>query len=270
MKTLFFRPRRRLPVDFLPESTQFFKRIAANGGTIGNAAMAAVDQFVRELYQRELWHKLLDVGVFAGDQLTAALVKLKCASGAPETFVNVNFVAGDYVETGATAGLLGNGSTKCLRTGCSPAALEATGHLSVYTRDNLPGTGMHGMMGASSGADEFSLVQSASALTGRFGQTAATTVADLNKGFLCVARMGPTDLRLYRDGTQVDLNSTSVTPGSVTDDIALFGITSMGSPSLLTNLRAAFYSVGRALTPAEVSSLYTAVQMFQTALNRAV
>jgi hypothetical protein len=55
MKLFYLRPRRRMALDHLPESLDYFQRIAQNGGTISTPSMKAADDFVRALFDANLW-----------------------------------------------------------------------------------------------------------------------------------------------------------------------------------------------------------------------
>jgi hypothetical protein len=52
--------------------------------------------------------------------------------------------------------------------------------------------------------------------------------------------------------------------------VFLGGVNEDGNPVLRTTRSMAFFSMGDALTPAQISTMYTAVQRFQTTLGRQV
>ena len=98
------------------DAQEYFNAIVTNGGSIGTSARNAVNSFIVGLKADGLWSLIYDMGLFAGvDQLAAALVKVKTPLSS-RLLTNVNFVSGDYVATGSTAGLKGNGSSKALDT----------------------------------------------------------------------------------------------------------------------------------------------------------
>jgi hypothetical protein len=94
----------------------YFDNIVSNGGSISKSSKAYVNNFVVSLKTAGIWNSLYEIYPFMGDQLSAALVKLK-ATSSPSNFVNHGFVSGDYTETGASGGLKGNGLTKYLDSG---------------------------------------------------------------------------------------------------------------------------------------------------------
>lgn len=257
-----------MATEYLPETIACISRIAANGGSISNSSILAVDLFVRALFDGGLWDKIKDMGVFAGGQLAAALVKLKNLPGSPSVLTNLNFVAGDYAETGASGGLLGNGATKALRTGVAQSALGPAAHASFYLREAMPNTSIHAMLGAGTAGEDFVLMQTTTEMRALYGKAVFANIADLGTGFWCVNRTGSADLVLYKNGAPVAVNATAATPGSTSNDFALFAENVDGTNTNYLNRRGCFYSLGDPLNAAEMAALYGAVQALQTALNR--
>jgi len=257
-----------MALDALPESQDYFQRIALNGGTISSASMKAADDFARALFDANLWWKILDMGLFAGDQLAAAMVKLKYTSGAG-VLVNNNFVAADYVERGTSGGLGGDGSTKSLRTGLVQSAVGATGHIAFYLREDFSPGFYECMAGVSAGGDDYLLFQADTSIQVRFGQTQLANRTDLTRGFWCGGREADGTLCLYKNGILQQVNVNPVTPAGTTQDFHVFAKNGNGTPVNHVDRRGGFYCIGQALTPTDQASLYNAVQTFQQALNRA-
>lgn len=95
------------------DADNYFQRITNATGTISVSHQAAITTFVESAKAHGYWDNLIDVGPFAGDQLSAALVKLKYATNGSSTLSNIGFVSGDYTPT---TGLQGNGTSKYLNT----------------------------------------------------------------------------------------------------------------------------------------------------------
>jgi hypothetical protein len=269
MKLFYLRPRRRMALDYLPESLDYFQRIVLNGGTISSISMKAADDLVRALLNANLWWKILDMGLFAGDQLAAAMVKLKYTTG-PGVLVNNNFVAADFVEQGASGGLHGDGSTKSLRTGLPQNAVGATGHIAFYLREDFSPGFYECVAGVSVGGDDYLLMQADTSIQTRFGQTQIAIRTDLTRGFWCGGREADGTLSLYKNGLLQQANATPVTPVGTSQDFYVFAKNNNGVPVNYVDRRGGFYCIGQALTAADQASLYGAVQAFQQALNRAV
>ncbi len=272
MKSLYQRQRRKLPSEFLPESIDFFNRIAGNGDTISNTSMALADAFVRALLENGLWPKLLEIGLFLGDNLNAALVKLKYRPGGQGVLANTGFLAGDYVETGANGGLLGNGTTKVLRTGTAQSMLGAVGHLSFYLREDLTGTDERGLLGVMELPQTFAVFKSGNAtdLINGYGGSVTSTYQNVSKGFFCGVRSSATALNLYKNGIGLGADTTAATVTPSAKEIALWAVSYGASCLKYLDKRGSFYSLGEPLNGAEALEFYILVQALQMGLNRGV
>jgi hypothetical protein len=265
-KNLRYVPRR----VYRAETLQYLDRIYLNGGSISEASLVAVDQFVVDCKAANIWTKMIEVGPFAGANLNAALVKLAYQSGGSGVLTNSNFVSGDYVETGSSAGLLGDG-TKFLNTGVLADSLPANAHMSFYLREDVVQTGNRMLMGAASGTDHSwlgSLIP-ASQVDFRCGVT--TTVSNataFTKGFYVGSRESSTSLSIYRDGTSLNTNVSATGAGRAAFAMYLWGYNLSSAATARIATRGCFYSIGDALTPSEVTALNTAVRALQIALNR--
>lgn len=121
-----------------PDAQAYFDEVVINGGTIGDTAKAAINTFVVGCKADGIWSLLVDIGPLCGDDLPAALTKLKWLSGANSFYVNTNFVSGDYSQA---TGLTGNGSSKRLAVGflASDLTTNSTG-LGVYVSSSANAT----------------------------------------------------------------------------------------------------------------------------------
>ncbi len=263
------RLRRRVPGDVLPETADFARRVTANGGTLSTSTFNAVDALVRALLEANLWGKILDMGIFAGDQLAAAMVKLKYTTGTG-VLVNNNFVAADYVEQGPTGGLLGDGVTKFLRTGLTQDAVGPAAHLAFYLREDMAAGRYESALGAGNGTDEYTLFHADTSFQIRYGQVLIASKADLGPGLWCGTRESLNSLSFYKNGVLQQTNANVASPSPLALDFVLFAKNNNGTVGNHLNRRGAFYSIGAPLKAADQLNLHQAVQAFQTALNRAV
>ena len=86
---------------------------------------------------------------------------------------------------------------------------------------------------------------------------------------LFVANQSVANLKkTYRNG--VEYLSFPYTSGLPNLPVFLGGVNEDGNPVLRTTRSMAFFSMGDALTPAQILMMYTAVQKFQTTLGRQV
>src|SRR5436190_8249393 len=261
-----------LPRGWRDETLQYADRIAANGGSITQASLVAIDSFVRACQVAGIWSKFIEVGPFAGSNLNAAMVKLVYQPAAGSVLTNSSFVSGDYVETGASGGLNGDG-TKFLNTNVQATTLPDNGHYSFYLREDITSGSNKGLIGALDASNQYwmgALTPNVS-LDLRFGALVlATTSGVLTKGFYMGVRESSTSLTYYRDGASIATASSAAGTTKPAYPIHMWGYNSSGSSGARINARGSFYSIGQALTPTEVGALHNAVRNLQSALNRAI
>ncbi len=264
----------RIPTKlYNPETLLYRDRVIANSGTISDASLDAVEKFVQDCKNAMVWDKLLEVGVFAGNNLNAALTKLVVGPGAPTALTNVNFVGGDYAETGSSGGLNGDGATKYLNTGFSGTNLPDTAHLSAYLRDDVVAAGNRSLLGTLTGTDQFWMggLNAAATVDFRYGQLNGTTLlTGLVKGFWCGVRVSSSILRLFRNGTYADLNSSATTLVKPAGNVFIHAYNLSGSPGGYTPGRISFYSIGNAMSDPDVLAFHLAVRTLQYNLNRGI
>jgi hypothetical protein len=254
---------------FRPETSQYADRIISNGGSISEASLVAIDQFIGDCRAANIWDKFIEVGPFAGANLNAALVKLVYQPGGQSALSNVNFVASDYVESGASGGLLGDG-TKYLNTGVLGSTLPDTGHLSFYLREDVTQTGNRILLGAAT-ADHcwIGALVPATACDARYeAATNATGGGSLAKGFYTCVRSAFNSLTLYRDGASIATTPVVTATTKPAQAMYLWGYNNSGGAAGRIAARGSFYSFGQTLNATETAALNTAVRALQLALNR--
>jgi hypothetical protein len=192
------------------------------------------------------------------------------------------FLPADYNETGASGGLLGNGTTKYLLTGLTPSALPslATGHLSVYSATGFTGSTISALVSSLGAgfANNFSIESHRNGsgnLYGAWGEggafaTLATSAQGSGNGHTLISRTGSTVLAAYRDGVLRNTSSTSVTPAASSVQFGVFHHSTPGSPLNIAAARLGGYSIGASMDATQAAFYYTAMQAFQTSLTRNV
>lgn len=261
---------RRLPRSWQIETLRYANNIGANGGSIGEATMVAIDRFVGDCKAANIWSKLIEVGPFAGSNLSAAMVKLAYQPAAGPVLTNSNFVSNDFVETGPAGGLTSDG-TKFLNTNMLCSALPDMGHLGFYLSDDVAVTGNRAFLGVISGTDQYwvGALNPSAACDARYGGTVTASSADtMTKGFYVMSRDSNASLTLYRDANSIATAATIATANKSALPVYVWALYSSGA-SCRIPARGAFYSIGQALSATEVTALYNAVRNLQLALNRA-
>lgn len=263
---------------FHPEAQDWRNRVIANSGSVSLSTLRAVSAFCRSIDAAGIRDRFIRLNLFAGTGLNACLVPLyrgQSRTGSQvgnATDTNSNFVSGDYVETGASGGLLGNGTTKQLTPGLTPNDVGAdVGHVSAYIPTQTATTqGRIIGAGTVSPGSLYSLQRSsgASNIQGVYGDAGRAVVSVGQSGHYIVTRESGTSVALYENGLQQPVNTLSATSVSSTFGILVFARNFGGSVTDRWASRILCYSLGGPMTNAQASSYYTAIQAFQTALGR--
>jgi hypothetical protein len=277
-------------------------RVYDNGGFVSASTAEAVNRFCNAIDAAGLRSKFYRLNLFCGGSngsaagLNSCLVPLYRGPSLGGTQYgnaldtnNGPFVSGDYAETGASGGLLGNGTSKYLNTGLAGNVLSATDrHLSAYVAAYSGSRARIGMTSADvvSGdpADRFYLTRVSSshqfyggayyAFGGGGVDSPASYSPTASGGFVLGSRVSSTQA-IYENGAQ---KATAAATSSTLLNLPVFvfafndGATSGGSDYAqgFTAERLRGYSIGSGLTDAEAAAFNTAMQDFQRALGRAV
>ena len=192
---------------------------------------------------------------------------------------NVNFVEGDYTETGASGGLLGNGTSKYLNTGFNVDQLPgaANCHIASYIRGTQDIASARTLVGVlfNSVTDRYRLFLQLSGSSapnygiqtelGKANSASANNRTNTNGGLLIASRTSTSSLTLYDDAVSI---GTSAVSTAETTGASPFFVFARNGPTEYYNGRMAGYSIGAGLSNAEATSYYNAMNTFQTALSR--
>ena len=275
------------------DAQDWVNRVYANGGTVSATTATAVNTFCDSIDAAGIRDRFYRLNLFAGNSdasLNAVRTPLYRGSslggtqfgGATDT--NVNFVQGDYAETGASGGLTGNGSTKYLETGFSLASLPsaASRHISVYEIVKSANTNDASIGGTHSSSSDGMVLHTKSPATAyawsRGGPSEAVAAAGSYSGGAHWIGQNTTlrAAQLYKNGS---LDNSATLANDVTSTAAnavgvfAWKITG-GTPDPTwvyhSAARLGGYSIGVSMSNAQASAYYTALQAFQTALGRQV
>lgn len=267
----FTRMRRVSITRYNPETLTLQANIIANAGTISASSLLAADAFVTACKATNVWAKLLDCGLFIGNQLAAAEVKLVYPVGGQGTLTNHGFVGGDYNETGANGGIQGDGATKYFSLGTT-GNQAGLGALAFYSRSAMPNDSLRIMLGAgtdNTGDDQIALLHNTHALVASWGATDVAGGQTSGLG-LFTGTNSATDTKLFQDAASLADNQPGVAGANIADEFYLFAGNGGNAAYEFWSGQGSFYALCSALTAGDVANLYAAVQALQIALNRNV
>ncbi len=275
-----------------PDALDWVTRVTTNGGTVSSNTLAAVSTFCASINAAGIRDRFYRLNLFCGDQLAAALVPLYRAESLTAsarglvTDTNNNFVGTDFNNTGSSAGLQGNGSTKSLLTGV-PGNVTAAANLhlsadirsantqtsfrsiiSVYRARQAGETGSFGGWLANLDARTGSTNRCCTfgvygPYSGDFGTL--INASDIGAGHLVGA--WPT---FYRNGAPEGTDATTSITYPDAHGFAVFGGAHGAAQTVgeRVNARISAYSIGQTMTASQVSAYTTAMSAFRSALNR--
>jgi|LakMenE18May11ns_1017448.scaffolds.fasta_scaffold9843635_2 hypothetical protein len=274
MNNRLLRPRQTVH----PEAADWANRVRANGGSVSGTTLSAVSKFCASIASAGIRDRFYRLNLFCGTGLEACLVPLyrgQSLGGTQfgnTTDTNFNFVSGDYTETGASGGLVGNGSSKYLQTGFPMNSLPSTtdGHAAVYDMTRSSSTAFRGLVGVNQDAATGFGVAADNTTYGIWGNFAF--VANNTNGLLLASRTSSSLLTTYVNTTAIVTNVNTVTPTATSRTAVVFARTaiSTGAITFYAADRLGGYSIGLGMSAAQVSAYHSAMQAIQTALTRNV
>ncbi len=271
------------------EAIDWAHRVSTNGGTISTTVLRAVSDFCAAIDRESLRSFMHRVNLFCGGNLSGCLVPLYVSTSlggsvlGNSTDTNINFVSADFQETGASGGLKGNGTSKYLNTGFTPALFASTDsvHLS-YSATSLETAHTNNpcAIGTYNGTDptlydlsvSFNILGGNSRCARLSTQSGIVRVSAIARGstesHLIGTRTASNAAALYGAGVSLATSTTSVTSGTSTRPFYVFAENSTGTTTAFTSGRLRMYSIGSGLTATQAAAFSAAVAAFNTALGR--
>ncbi len=239
----------------------FLNRQAAQGVTLTSTQRDALRQLAKDLAAIGL-SKFKSVYPFVGGTAAAHALNL-LGSDFPVTWYGT--------VTHNANGIQGDGATGYGDTGLSADALTNTSnHFAIYSRSASTPSGLMCDMGAENGSYGLDLHTRRSDGLAFFRSNVVgytNFYPDVKSGFFCGSRNGDTTRFHRNDGTEFTTHTQ--TPGAAFAlNIFIAAWNSSGAAARFSDSNLAFACAGSGLTQAEMVSLYTAVQTFETTLGR--
>jgi hypothetical protein len=254
---------------FDADAAAFFARVTAAGGSLTTTEQNAVNTLVVQMKADGIWTKMKAIYPIVGASAAACAQNLKSAS------FTGTFSSG---WTFAATGVQGNGTSAFFNTLFNPNAqnTQNSSHVSVYLRTNSGGSSQ----GIFTCASDFGAITNnfgigkyagGGSLRGYIGSALGNgaAISSNNLGLWTVSTNGSSTQILYEDGTSV---ANTVYTQSLPNFNVYLGAGNYGTSGaqLYSAFNFAFASIGDGLSATDITNFYTAVQAFQTSLNRQV
>lgn len=247
------------------DASAYLARVAAHGVTVTTPQQTAVNQLFLDLKSYSIYSLYYDINLYIWGNADANAEPLKAV--APDiTWVNSPTHGSTGVVMGATS--YGN-------LGVAPSALTLNdSHLFFYTTSTSTASVVDmGSRGSTSTVRFDALARTSNSLTGEMNSnTAGTgqvagTVTDAS-GMSMISRTSSTDLRAYRNGTQVGSTSTTTNNGTMpTVNMFIGAVNNNGSASLHTSRTYLASGYGAGMNSTQAANHNTAFATLFTALG---
>ena len=271
-----------------PEANAWRSAVVANGGSVSASTMNAVSRFCAAIDAAAIRSKFRRLNLFCGNSDASLIaVRVPLYRGESRTGTqygntidtNVNFVQGDYAETGANGGLLGDSSSKLLNTGFATQDLPGVSdcHIAVWWRGGTA-TEARRAIGALGASSDLYIIDARTTagggtqarLGGSTNFTGSGGVIDTDPQSMIASRTASNDAVFYKNGVSGGTQTTNVTGVTGTSQVfgVFAGLTSGTTVNGVFPFRLNGYSIGAGLTSGEATSFHNAWAAFQTALTR--
>ncbi len=249
-----------------PDYLAFYNRVIAGGGSLTTTEQSATDQLVKDLKGYGIWSKMKAIYPMVGgggsNPLQAINKNLKSSS------FSLNPSSGNaYSSLGITPG---GYYTYIFTSLVFPSSEKNDCSVGIYQNTNINNNGCAISNDGSGGLIEL-FPRSSNNLIGKVNDNNTTTESNSeNKGFYQIERVNSTDVNFYKNGNSLGTNpKASNVAATITTNQIILGANQGGAANWSSN-RIAFAFIGNSLGATMSANYYTAVQAFQTTLNRQV
>lgn len=243
-----------------------------------NTQKTAVNTLVTDLKAYNIWTKMKALYPFVGGSATSHKFNLKDPRDLDAAF-RLQFNGG---STHSATGYLPNGVNGSANTFLSPSTNQTltSAHFSLYSRTSDKSLSLYGGQGCynSSTNCSYMIIRRNTdnyvgglmwSETGGGGAFAIASTPD-GRGHYMTSRISNNSLHFYKNGTSIVSNTLTQSSTSLPTNTYYLGANNGTLGGDYDNKELAFASLGDGLTSTEASNLYTAVQLFNTTLNRNV
>jgi hypothetical protein len=250
------------PVD--PDAQAFITAAAITDPT----QQAAINTLVVDLKGYNIWTKSKALYPFVGGSASSHKFNLKDPRDLDAAFRLVFSGGWTHSSTGA----LPNGTNAFANTFLTPSttlSLNST-HLGYYSRTNSNATEIEIGVQQPGGNYNILEIRTSNVTYPLINQSGLTSFSDLDSlGFYLGNRTASNDIDGWKNGVK-KVNGNALSNALSNIPIYIGAMNSVGTAATYTTKQCAFASIGDGLTDTEAANFYTAVQAFQTALNRQI
>jgi len=264
------------------DAQDWVNRVYQNGGTVSTATAAAVNTLCDSLESASLRDRFYRMNLFCGGTsgtavgLNSALVPLYRGpslggtqyGGTTDTNFGGLFVPANYSESG---GLVGDGSTKYLKTGLASNQLAGglTGHAALWRGTGTVASTRIALGGSDSDVDDFEIQERSGSTDGAWGKTTFIGSAPANvSGLKMINRSSSTRLDLYSNGSSIVNSTASVVVAPHANEFYVFGGNRNGTLTGPVAFPVFAYSLGVSMDATQATNYYNALAAFQTSMSR--
>lgn len=269
-----------------PEAQSWVDRAFANGGTVSQRTANFVNDFCRKIDEAGLRDRFYRLNLFCGNDFNSCLVPLYLNTNPSGLFYGsrvdtyVNFSPADYMEpTGLYSSDVNNG--KVLFTNLSPndVNINISGHQSIYqTQFNQQGllNTSRDIMGCGvvpGRPNKYFISVTTKHASYGYYLGAEFTVFQPRGGLIVSNRSDSNNIQGYENGILVGSGVVPISADYTAQNanFAVMGSTSYGNTVYNAAAGAVkSYSIGKSLSPSQVTSFNSIMEDFQTKLGRGV
>lgn len=236
-------------------------------GITDRTQAAAINILVTDLKTNNLWTKFNAIYPFVGGTATTHKFNLINSADSDAAF-RLNFVGG---WTHSANGAQPNGTNGYANTfiNSQTTLTNTSTHFSIYSRTLSVNVEVE--IGCYDGVSIFTQLRAAgNAVLGSVSNILNFTTTTDARGFWLATKRANNDREAYLNGATQSTITNNDTSSFPNFNLFIGARNDNGVPVVFSNKQLAFSTIGSGLTDAEVSTLYSIVQLFQTTLGRQV
>lgn len=250
---------------FDTDAQAFFDRVITAGGSLSTTEQIAINTLVIQMKADGIWTKMKAIYPMVGASSAACAQNLKSSS-----FTGTFTSGWTFASTGVTP----NGTSAYMDTGFNLNSQIGANTLNMtyYSRTNISlSQGEIGCYNNPAGTtDNEILIRYSGTFYGFNSPSKYISVSNSDSRGFYQLNAQALNLKAFKNSSQFGTTVSLTTYTSTNANVYIGGINNNGTLATPSSKECAFSSIGDGLTDTQASKFYTAVQAFQTTLNRQV